>query len=433
MRIVKMTAQNIKKLKVVEITPDGNLVQITGANGAGKSSVLDAIYYALAGTAHLPSVPVRQGEEKAHVRLELGELTVTRRFTKEGGTSLIVEAQNGARFPSPQKVLDDLLGQLTFDPLEFSRMKPKAQLDALRSVVPLSLNLEELDALNQRDFDARTALNREVKSLDNQAAAIVVPEGTPEEGVDDAAIVKELEAAGEHNTAVEKHKADLGRIRLAIDQAKQEAYSQRRIAEDYRKKAEAADQKAEELSAASLQNQSNLEHLEAQNKLTIDTTEIKTKFNQAKVTNAAVQNKQRQKAIWAEAKKKRETADALTNTMAERLRKKEEAISTAQMPVPGLTFGDGEVLLNGLPLAQASSAEQLRVLVAIAMAANPKLRVLRITDGSLLDESNFKLIAEMADQEQYQVWIETVSGKCGIVMEDGEVKDLSREKEKASA
>lgn len=49
MKIVSLTAENVKKLTVVEITPAGNLVQITGKNGQGKSSVLDAIWWALAG------------------------------------------------------------------------------------------------------------------------------------------------------------------------------------------------------------------------------------------------------------------------------------------------------------------------------------------------------------------------------------------------
>lgn len=58
LRIVRLTAENIKKLRAVEIVPSGNVVQITGPNGSGKTSVLDAIYYALAGAGAHPSRPV---------------------------------------------------------------------------------------------------------------------------------------------------------------------------------------------------------------------------------------------------------------------------------------------------------------------------------------------------------------------------------------
>jgi hypothetical protein len=94
------------------------------------------------------------------------------------------------------------------------------------------------------------------------------------------------------------------------------------------------------------------------------------------------------------------------------------------MPVDGLSFGTDEVLYNGLPLAQASSAEQLRVSVAIAMAANPKLRVLRIKDGSLLDEYSLQTLADTAEMNDFQIWIERVdtSGSVGVVMEDGNAR-----------
>jgi hypothetical protein len=91
------------------------------------------------------------------------------------------------------------------------------------------------------------------------------------------------------------------------------------------------------------------------------------------------------------------------------------------MPLPGLSFGNKEVLFDGLPLSQAGEAEQLRISVAIAMTANPKLRILRIKDGSLLDDKGMELLRTMATDSDYQIWIERVdtTGKVGIVMEDG--------------
>jgi hypothetical protein len=122
--------------------------------------------------------------------------------------------------------------------------------------------------------------------------------------------------------------------------------------------------------------------------------------------------------------------------MEAREQAKRDAIAAAEMPVGGLGFGSGEVLLNGLPFEQASDAEQLRASTAIAMAANPKLRVIRIRDGSLLDEGGLSLLADWAKERDYQVWIERVdtSGKHGIVLEDGHVKaarDAEAEKEVA--
>jgi hypothetical protein len=125
------------------------------------------------------------------------------------------------------------------------------------------------------------------------------------------------------------------------------------------------------------------------------------------------------------AKAREAESAALTQAMAQRNALKEEAISKAAMPVEGLAFGDGIVLLNGVPFDQASDAEQLRASIAIAMAANPKLKIVRVRDGSLLDDQSMAILAEMATERDFQIWIETVaSGRPGaIVIEDGHLAE----------
>lgn len=95
---------------------------------------------------------------------------------------------------------------------------------------------------------------------------------------------------------------------------------------------------------------------------------------------------------------------------------------TAEVTV---TFGNGVVLYQDIPLDQCSSAERLRVSVSIGLAMNPKLKVLLIRDGSLLDEDNLQMIATMAEKADAQVWIERVGDgeECSVVIEDGQVRD----------
>ena len=86
--------------------------------------------------------------------------------------------------------------------------------------------------------------------------------------------------------------------------------------------------------------------------------------------------------------------------------------------------GDLQVTLDGLPFNQASSAQQLRCSVAMGLAFNPKLRVMVIEDGSLLDEDSLAILSEMADEADAQVWIERVSEgeECTVIIEDGIIK-----------
>lgn len=418
MKILQLQAENVKRLKAVSITPDGNIVEITGRNGQGKSSVLDAIWWALAGTSHIQAVPIRKGENEARIRLDLGDIKVTRTFKRqEDGTfptKILVESADGARYPSPQRMLDSLLGALSFDPLGFTRMDGKDQLEALKRFVP-GVDFDAIDKANKADFAKRTEVNREARTLRSQAAGISLPEDAPSERIDDAALVEELERAGEHNTLVERRRAN--REAFVAETERMEARGA-----DLRAQAQALYDQAVEAEALAAGKRRQLAEAE-QLPEPIDTLDLRQRIADAGRVNALIAQREQRDRIEAQATSVEAQAAALTKAIEERTAQRREAIAKAKMPVPGIGFGEDEILLDGIPFDQASSAEQLRTSVAIAIAMNPKLRVIRVQDGSLLDEDAMRILAEMAAAADYQVWIEVVqSGRsAAIVIEDGAV------------
>ena len=118
-RIVKLQVAQVKRLSVVEITPDGAVVIIRGKNSAGKSSVLDSIMYALGGKKAIPSQPIKQGEDSATIRIKVENvpmenrqetLIVERKFRRKGKdctSEVEIRTENGYLAPSPQAILDD--------------------------------------------------------------------------------------------------------------------------------------------------------------------------------------------------------------------------------------------------------------------------------------------------------------------------------------
>ena len=100
------------------------------------------------------------------------------------------------------------------------------------------------------------------------------------------------------------------------------------------------------------------------------------------------------------------------------------------MPVAGLSVLHNVLAFGGIPLEQVNSAKQLEVCVAISMALNPKLQVLRI-DGNALDKDSLATIGQLVADKDYQVWIEKVSDNnlIGFYIEDG---TLSRPIDKIS-
>src|SRR5690625_3928504 len=164
-KIIQLQATNYKRLKAVEITPDGHIVQINGKNGAGKSSVLDTITAALGGlNKKATPMPIREGEESAEIVLETEDLIVTRRFTQLSST-LDVRPHGGDKFPKGQAKLDSLLGKLSLDPFAFTMLDEKKQLEQLLSLVDLPFDPQELEQERDSLYDERADIGRQEKAF----------------------------------------------------------------------------------------------------------------------------------------------------------------------------------------------------------------------------------------------------------------------------
>ena len=198
MRIIRFEAEHIKKIQIVEITPSGHVVEISGKNGAGKTSILDSIWWALAGTrTHQPD-PIQHGHDKGRIKLDLGAITVEREFKRQKAapgkqderitTRLAVKTAEGQVMQSPQMILDSLLGSLSFDPLAFARKSAAEQYQALQAAC--GVDLQTIDRQNEADFLARTIANRTAKEKRAAAAQIDVPEQIPER-IDVAELIEE--------------------------------------------------------------------------------------------------------------------------------------------------------------------------------------------------------------------------------------------------
>ena len=156
----------------------------------------------------------------------------------------------------------------------------------------------------------------------------------------------------------------------------------------------------------------------------IDVAELTAELQRVQLTNREIDKRTRHQGIEEQLRANKAEAEKLTRAMEDRIEQKTTAIQNAAMPVEGLTFNENEVMFNGIPLTQLGEAEQIRISASIAMAANPKLRILRILHGESMDEDGLKILAEMAEANDFQIWMAKVdsSGKVGIVMEDGMVK-----------
>jgi recombinational DNA repair ATPase RecF len=421
--ITNLVIDNFQRIRAVNISPRGRMVEIRGKNGQGKSSVLDAIECLFAGGNVLPKQPIRRGAEIAriigHIQTEQGEIIVTRRFTP-GGSHIVAEAASGARFRSPQHFLDALFNALCFDPLRFASMPGPKQVEILRRAAKLDVDIDALDGLNARDYEQRTDINRDAKRLRGQASGIQYPDGLPAAPIDIGALTERLRQAGDDNALLERRRANRERAANEAAGARVTAKGRRDEAERLRRQADDLDRTAAELEAHAAQIDQDLANAEPL-PAPVDTAPLAAALETAHTVNMHLDAKARRETLEAEAAALEARAQALTDAMAARTAQKVAAIAKAKMPIAGLGLGDGEVLFNDLPFDQASQGEQITVSVAIAMAMKPEVRVVCVRDGSLLDEDSLRLLEELAEKHDFQCFVEVMDNDAttGIIIEDG--------------
>ena len=415
MKIIELRAENVMRLKAVEITPDGTVQVIGGRNAQGKSAVLNAIWLALGGGKASKDIsrPIRDGEENASVRLDLGDLVVTRTWTQKG-TSLKVENAEGATFKSPQGMLDALVGQLSFDPLAFTRLSAKEQRAALLDLVDLDVDLDTIDAQIRDLYADRTEIGRKGTAIGD----VTVDDTLPTVEKSAASVVKKLQEAQEVHRWVDTTRQQIQDAHTAADAA----LTTVRAAEERIKELQAQITSLIATRKMRLAEAENMQHA-------IDNTEmpnlayIEDELATVEDTNAKIRANNAARERLNEKQALRDAYEGLTKQLTELDEQKAAALAAATFPVDGLSFDSTGVLYRGVPLSQASSAEQIRVSLAMGMALNPKLRVLMIKDGSLLDEDSMAAIHDQVADGDFQLFVERVGNadQGAIIITDGQV------------
>ena len=407
MKILNLKSENVKGIKVIDITPKDNMVIISGKNGAGKTSAIDSLWYALlwkAGSKGVP-MPIRKGAKFADIQVTLCEdltddeiaqgktpeplFIINRNWTANDKTYLKVTNGKGLVYTSPQKLLDDLIGFLSVDPRKFTTMSGKEHRTILINLT--GFNVEEIEAKIANLREQRTIKGREVKLLSGEREVITL-EDLPEEVISVTNINNELQEAmsvnSKINEMVRKREQALEEIaRLKINLAEYEEY--------------------------------------LQSHTTIPIESLKEKLNNSQEINEQVRARERNKVANEKQNKAQAEYDNFTKGIEKETAKLEEGLKTNWHKIPDqkLSLTETDIAYDGIPYSQISFSEQLRVAMKIAMVSSKKLNVVSISDYTLLDEKNKEIIRQMAKEFNCQVWAEEVddTGTKGFYIEDGEV------------
>jgi len=416
-RLIEVRAHNVKALKAVAIKVDGKPVfKISGRNGQGKSSVLDAVAMAIAGPAAFPARPIRAGESEAEVFLDFTDLKLTRKIiAKEGGAgvthTLKLDFRDGRRPKEKQTVLDELRGSpIADDPLEFATMKPKERLDLVKNLVP-DFDFDDNAAQRRELFEERTTTGRLRDRAVGAAASIIVPPDAPLAPIDISATTQELLDAQEYNRGLDRQRRTREEMADSIEGKRDEL--------------EQLGARIRELNKQIADEEAALHALKPLGEPK-DTAAIEERLRNAQSHNAAAAKRSDRLKADSEAATLSSKYEELTSQIEALDKQKVDAIASAKFPVPELAIGDDDVLLDNLPFELASTARKIRVSTRLLMAMKPDLRVLLVREGSLLDDDSREALEADAKEHGFVVLMECVGDDIaggGVVIENGEVVD----------
>lgn len=410
-RILSLEVSDFKRIRAVTLQPTPNgLTVIGGKNQQGKTSVLDAIRWALGGDRKAPSEPNHDGAENpARIRIELSNGIIVERKGKNG--SLHVSDERGMK--GGQTLLNALLSELALQLSAFMDAKDADKSKMLLRAVGLSL--EKIDAEIKEAYDARTLANTQAKAARDHHAAL--PHHEDAKKVDIEALQAELDEATRTNEQ-----------RRVNDETRRAA-----AASVARSKASIADMEdeAERLAMKIADAKKALEDLEKEatkaSKLEtelVDEHVIRVKLNNAATENLKWTENERSAAAEKAAKKANAKAEKADKTLKAKREERDAMLQKAAMPHADLSVDeDGNLLFEGRTWDGMSGAQRLIASTAIASGVRPDCKFVLVDDIESMDSETLQEFGKWAEQKDLQIICTRVSlgDECTLIIEDGEV------------
>ncbi len=452
LKLISLRAQNIMGVRLAEIRPDGSpIVYVAGRNSQGKTSLLNCIPIAMAGAKDMPELPIRVGEKEGKIDLDLGDLTVHWEGNAETGKfKTVVKNKEGVRQEPPQTILNKFYKKTTFDPLAFDLMNDGTKDGNRRQAAVLKelmgLDFSSLDTERAEVYTKRTAINGQLNAIEVKLASMPT-QNAPEQEVSLLSLSQEVERRLTVNRENEKKRGEVEIVNQKIknkqvenDGLNKDLSSIETQTAHLQKQLAFTMAKIENVSKEGLALVKEKEKIEKEisGLVDLDIQPIKNEMAEAEKTNVKVrQNKTRIQNI-----KERDDIKAKSDSMTGRIQEIDEAKSSlleeAKFPVPGLTFSEDGVVIDGIPWRSCSRSQRIITSAAIGAAQNPNFRVMLIRDGNVLDLDNRIALAKFAEENGILCLLEWVGEEVEgaeptVILEGGEdktqeIKERNRKK-----
>jgi len=410
-KITALEAENVKRIKAVALTPSPTgLTLVGGNNNQGKTSVLDALAWALGGDRFRPDAAQRDGAvAPAHLKVTLSNGVIVERKGKN--STLTVTDPTGRR--SGQQLLNAFIEPLALDLPRFMEASDKEKADILLRIIGIGAELHTRDMEIKALYDKRTFTGQLAQQKKHFAEELISYPDAPEKPVSASDLIRQQQDILAHNGENQRKRSQLAQLTDLLERQKKVVADLEFQLSTERQRLDTmqADVKIAQTAAADLQDESTAE-LEASIRDIEETNrKVRANLEKSRAEDEAVQYDSEYKRLTEQIAQKRADRMALLNG--------------ADLPLRGLSVEDGALTYKGKHWRDMSGSDQLRVAAAIVRRLNPDCGFVLLDKLEQMDITTLQEFSAWLEAEHLQAIATRVStgSECQIIIEDGMVKD----------
>lgn len=405
--INKLEIENVKRIKAVKIEPSATGLTIVGGNNnQGKTSVLDAIAWALGGNKYKPSKAMREGSQvPPTLKITMSNGLIVERKGKNA--SLKVIDPNGQK--GGQQLLDSFVEELALNLPKFMDSTPKEKADTLLQIIGVGQQLAELEIKEKELYDNRHAIGVIADQKEKFAKEQPYYPDAPKELVSISELIQQQQAILAKNGENARKRQNVLTIQQNYDIKISEV-------ERLKQQLVEAEEQLEQLG-----NDLQIAKADAIDLHDENTEEIENSIAAIDETNRKVRANLDKDKAEEDAKVQRDHYHLLTTQIEAVRQDKRDLLTNADLPLEGLTVEDGKLLYLGQEWDNMSGSQQLMVATAIVRKLKPDCGFVLIDKLEQMDQITLKEFGAWLEQEGLQAIATRVSTgeECAIIIDDG--------------
>ena len=417
-KITALEAENVKRIKAVALTPSPTgLTLVGGNNNQGKTSVLDALAWALGGDRFRPDAAQRDGAiAPAHLKVTLSNGVVVERKGKNA--SLTVTDPTGRR--SGQQLLNAFVEPLALDLPRFMDASDKEKADILLRIIGVGSELQVKDLEIKGLYDKRTFTGQLAAQKKHFAEEMISYPEAPDEPVSASELIRQQQDILARNGENQRLRAQYAELEQQVQQCVDELKRTRERIATLQQLADELDAKHTKLFDQRETARKTVSQLQDES-----TAELEASIRDIEETNRKVRANLEKSRAEDEAAQYASEYDRLTESIQQKRAERMALLNGADLPLPGLSVEDGVLTYNGKHWRDMSGSDQLRVAAAIVRRLNPDCGFVLLDKLEQMDMTTLQEFSAWLEAEGLQAIATRVStgSECQIIIEDGMVKD----------